>query len=74
MTARAFTSEAIYGAAPIFGQGPSRPKIASGKGVPTPQMTAPTAQAKTAGLIDDPTFWLVAMIGAAAYLAIWSAS
>lgn len=64
----------LYGPGPAMGQGGGAPSLEVVKGDNgRPDMAdAPQAAGMALGLIDDPTFWLVATIGAAAFLAIYS--
>ena len=63
---------AIYGASPV--RGSVGGKVATGGRVPSPDTAAAPAAAAVGGLADDPAFWLVALIGAAAAAAIYAAS
>lgn len=62
----------LYGAPPLnVGQGPGTNKaVGGGEPVPTPDATVTALP--LSGVLDDPAFWLVAMIGVAAFLAIAS--
>jgi hypothetical protein len=72
----------LYGPGPSMGQGGGVPTLravagdANAMSKPAdgrPDMTkAPRASGLRTTLTDDPTFWLVATIGAAAFLAIYS--
>lgn len=74
-----YSATALYGAGPLrTGQGaasaPSR-MVGGGGGVPSPSavsVASRTATVTRRGLASDPTAGLVALIGAAALLAIWS--
>lgn len=73
------TADQIYGAGP----GPARSlevvagSKAAGGGQPVPSPSpsgAPASTAQIANLTDDPTFWLVVLVGAAIALGAYSAS
>jgi hypothetical protein len=65
----------IYGASPVRGPVGSASKVATGGRVTAPSASAtPIASATVENLIDDPAFWLVVLIGAAAAAAIYAAS
>jgi len=69
------TAPQIYGASPVRGPVGPASKVATGGRVSPPAAGgAPLAAATVGGLVDDPTFWLVAIIGAAAIAAIYAAS
>ena len=63
----------LYGAPPLnVGQGPGTGKQIAGGGEPVKAADATVTALPLTNIFDDPTFWLVAMIGVAAYLAIAS--
>ncbi len=69
----------LYGPGPAMGQGGGAPALTlvsrdgegPGQGRPS-QADAPIAAGMKFGIVDDPTFWLVATVGLAAVLAIYS--
>lgn len=72
------TANRLYGGGPAIGEGnmagPSLKAVAAGGESPRPDMrAAPTAASRITGLTDDPTFWLVVIIGGVVYLAAASA-
>ncbi len=67
-----FTAQALYGAPPLdVGQGPGSVKMVGG-GDPVPAPDATVTALPLSGFLDDPAFWLVAMLCVGAYLAIAS--
>ncbi len=67
-----FTAQNLYGAPPLdVGQGPGSGKIVGG-GDPVPAPDATVTALPLTGVLDDPAFWLVAILGVGVYLAIAS--
>lgn len=72
------TADRLYGGGPAIGEGnsagPSLKAVTQGNETPRPDMrAAPEAANRITSLLDDPTFWLVATVGAVVYLAAASA-
>lgn len=72
------TAASLYGGGPAIGSGenpgPSLKAVSQGQEAPKPDpRAAPNAANNLTGITDDPTFWLVATIGAVAALAAASA-
>jgi len=66
-----FTAAAVYGTPPSPGQGAAgtQSKVAT-RG---PVSLAASSSPQISSMVDDPAFWLVALAGAAAFLAIYAA-
>lgn len=72
------TANRLYGGGPAIGEGnaagPSLKAVTAGGESRRPDMrSAPEASSRITGLTDDPTFWLVVIIGGVVYLAAASA-
>lgn len=71
-----YSASSVYGAGPVHGQSDvAASRMAGGGGMRSATVTAISARTATAtrtGLAADPTAWLVALVGASAFLAIWS--
>ena len=68
-------STTLYGATPQRAAGTTPTKVATGGRVVAPSAaTSPTAAATVDSLAGDPSFWLAALVGAAAAAAIYAAS
>ena len=72
-------AQSLYGPGPAFGQGGGAPSLelvardGEGPGKGRPSMAdAPKAAGMVGTLIEDPTFWLVATMGLAYLLAVYS--